>query len=108
MRSKSANTIAFDASLFEKEQGSRVSLGSLLEAVSEGFNKAKLYDRLAHESNAGLAALCPRREDLPRVVMFGKPRPPVIVCPYLNDPAQSERHGIQGGSHAGAGRFLRK
>jgi hypothetical protein len=44
----------------------------LLEAVSEGFNKAELYERLARKSDAELAALGLRREDLPRFVMFGK------------------------------------
>jgi hypothetical protein len=73
MRFKSDNAIAFDASLIEKRQGSRVSLGSLLEAVSEGFNKAERYERLTRESTAELAALGLRRENLPRVVMFGKP-----------------------------------
>jgi hypothetical protein len=65
--------IAFDASLVpESKQRSRASLGSLLEAVSEGFNKAELYERLARKSDAELAALGLRREDLPRFVMFGK------------------------------------
>jgi uncharacterized protein YjiS (DUF1127 family) len=73
MHFKSANTIAFDASLVENKQGSRVSLGSLLEAANEGFNKAELYERLARKSDQELAALGVRRKDLPRVVMFGKP-----------------------------------
>jgi hypothetical protein len=55
------------------KQGSRVSLGSLPEAASEGFNKAELYEQLARKSDAEVAALGVRRKDLPRVVMFGKP-----------------------------------
>jgi hypothetical protein len=74
MRFNSATTIPFDASLVrESKQESWVSLGSLLAAVGEGFNKAELYERLARKSDAELAALGLRREDLPRVVMFGKP-----------------------------------
>ena len=73
MRSHSINTITFDANLVrEGKQKSHTTLGSLLEAVSEGFSKAELYEQLARKSDAELAALGLRREDLPRVVMFGK------------------------------------
>jgi hypothetical protein len=73
MRSHSADTIAFRASLARKnKQKSSISLGSLLEAASEGFNKAEFYERLARKSDAELAALGLRREDLARFVMFGK------------------------------------
>jgi uncharacterized protein YjiS (DUF1127 family) len=73
MRSRSIDTIAFDASLVrESEHKSRMSFGSLLTAACEGYNKAELYERLARKSDAELAALGLRRGDLPRVVMFGK------------------------------------
>jgi hypothetical protein len=74
MRFNSTNAIAFDASLVpENKEGSRVPLGSLLAAVSEGFNKAQLYERLARKSDVELAALGLRREDLAPFVMFGRP-----------------------------------
>jgi len=73
MRYDSTNTIAFDAGLVrERKEQSRVSLGSLLAAASEGINKATLYERLVRKSDAELAALGLRREDLPRVVMLGR------------------------------------
>ena len=73
MRSNSANTIAFDVSLVrEGKEENWVSLGSLLAAASQGLSKARTYERLACKSDADLAALGLRREDLPRIVMFGR------------------------------------
>jgi len=49
-------------------------LAALLSAFEEGFGKARRYQTLARKSDAELAELGLAREDLPRVVMFGKPR----------------------------------
>lgn len=58
MHSYSVDTIAFNDSLVcENKQKSHVSLGSLLTAACEGFNKAELYERLARKSDAELATL---------------------------------------------------
>ena len=48
------------------------TLASLFSAVEEGFNKAEQYEALARKSDAELAARGLRREDLPRLAMFGK------------------------------------
>jgi uncharacterized protein YjiS (DUF1127 family) len=73
MHSYSINAIAVsDGLVCETKQKSHVSPGSLLEAACEGFNKAELYERLARKSDAELAALGLRREDLPRIAMFGR------------------------------------
>src|SRR5215467_7429834 len=47
-------------------------LATLLGAFEEGLRKAERYQSLARKSDAELADLGLRREDLPRIVMFGK------------------------------------
>jgi hypothetical protein len=49
------------------------TIATFLSAFEEGFNKAEQYEALAHKSDSDLAALGLTREDLPRLVMFGKP-----------------------------------
>ena len=49
-------------------------LSALVSAFHEGVGKARRYQMLARKSDAELAELGVSREDLPRVVMFGKPR----------------------------------
>jgi hypothetical protein len=46
--------------------------GSLVGAIEEGLRKADRYQALARKPDAELANLGLKREDLPRVVMFGK------------------------------------
>jgi hypothetical protein len=48
------------------------ALGAFFSAVEEGFNKCEEYEALARKSDGELAALGKAREDLPRLVMFGK------------------------------------
>ena len=48
------------------------TLTTFFSAVEEGFNKAEQYEALARKSDSELAELGINREDLPRVVMFGK------------------------------------
>jgi uncharacterized protein YjiS (DUF1127 family) len=50
----------------------RTFLSALLNAFHEGVGKARRYQTLARKSDAELAALGINREDLPRIVMFGK------------------------------------
>ena len=45
---------------------------ALVAAFQEGFGKARHYQALARKSDAELARLGIRREDLPRAVMFGQ------------------------------------
>ena len=49
-------------------------LSALLSSLAEGIGKARQYQRLSRKSDAQLAQLGMRREDLPRIVMFGKSR----------------------------------
>ena len=49
-------------------------LSALFAAFGEGLGKARRYQTLARKSDAELAQLGIAREDLPRVVMFGRPR----------------------------------
>ena len=71
MRFNTSDVIALRA-IRERKRDSRVSIGSYLAAVGEGFNKAEFYEWLARKSDAELAAFGVEREELPRVVMFGK------------------------------------
>jgi uncharacterized protein YjiS (DUF1127 family) len=48
------------------------TLAAFFSAVEEGFTKCEQYEALAHKSDGELAALGITREDLPRLVMFGK------------------------------------
>ena len=47
-------------------------LASFCSAVAEGVSKAEQYETLTHKSSSELAVLGLRREDLPRLAMFGK------------------------------------
>jgi uncharacterized protein YjiS (DUF1127 family) len=47
-------------------------LNALLSSFAEGLGKARRYQALTRKSDAELAALGVRREDLPRFVMFGR------------------------------------
>lgn len=49
-------------------------LSAFLSSLEEGISKARQYQRLARKSDAQLAELGIRREDLPRIVMFGRSR----------------------------------
>ena len=49
-------------------------LSAFLSSIAEGISKARQYQRLSRKSDAQLAQLDMRREDLPRIVMFGKTR----------------------------------
>jgi uncharacterized protein YjiS (DUF1127 family) len=63
---------------FPSGRGTRLSsrrgtwLATIAGAFEEGLRKAERYQSLARKSDAELADLGLRREDLPRVVMFGK------------------------------------
>jgi uncharacterized protein YjiS (DUF1127 family) len=57
----------------ERKPSSPLStLASLFTAIEEGFNKAGRYEALTRKSDSELAAHGLRREDLPRLAMFGK------------------------------------
>ena len=45
---------------------------TIVAAIDEGLYKAERYQTLARMTDAELASLGLRREDLPRAVMFGK------------------------------------
>jgi uncharacterized protein YjiS (DUF1127 family) len=45
---------------------------TLMGAIEEGLLKAERYQALSRKTDAELADLGLRREDLPRTVMFGK------------------------------------
>jgi hypothetical protein len=47
-------------------------LSTIVAAIDEGLHKAERYQTLARMTDAELASLGLRREDLPRAVMFGK------------------------------------
>lgn len=47
-------------------------LSTFIAAVVEGLRNADCYQTLARKSDAELVELGVRREDLPRIVMFGK------------------------------------
>jgi hypothetical protein len=48
------------------------TLASFFSAIEEGFNKAEQYEVLTRKSDSELAACGLRREDLPRLAMFGR------------------------------------
>ncbi|MBO0757683.1 MAG: hypothetical protein J2P54_17670 [Bradyrhizobiaceae bacterium] len=50
----------------------RGTLFTLVAAILEGLRNADRYQTLARKTDAELAELGVRREDLPRIVMFGK------------------------------------
>jgi uncharacterized protein YjiS (DUF1127 family) len=47
-------------------------LSDLAEGIREGQQLARRYDALARQSDAELARLGIKREDIPHVVMFGR------------------------------------
>lgn len=50
----------------------RGTLSTFFTAIVEGLRNADRYQTLARKTDAELAELGVRREDLPRVIMFGK------------------------------------
>jgi uncharacterized protein YjiS (DUF1127 family) len=64
-------TLAFQ---FPSGRGTRRQgfFNALLSAFEEGIGKARRYQALTRKSDVELAELGIKREDLPRIVMFGK------------------------------------
>jgi uncharacterized protein YjiS (DUF1127 family) len=66
------NTLAFQ---LPSGRGTRRGTfwATLVGAVEEGMRKAERYQALTRKTDAELAELGLKREDLPRIAMFGKP-----------------------------------